>query len=264
MSQAIRYCVGGRWAGSDSAETIPCVNRYRHGEDCPDRTTEEVKCSGCEPRHATDGYLCGTCHRYLAQWLAAPIKGEPAENSLLFVHSWLKSQVRREGSTAAKEDWQRGGSSDDGQPSVIREAVFDCIRLMEDRVFIGEERLLQSQGVVMADFGAFDFTEGVARLRNAILKIEDDPLLVGELFRKLQDTMITAHGLAPWRATAHVIRGTDGPIPCPHCERKALTLFGGDSWVTCRSCHATIDRGWFDHWSAMLESGRETAGGRTA
>lgn len=96
MSQAIRYCVGGRWAGSDSAETIPCVNRYRHGEDCPDRTTEEVKCSGCEPRHATDGYLCGTCHRYLVQWLAAPIKGEPAENSLLFVHSWLKSQVRRE------------------------------------------------------------------------------------------------------------------------------------------------------------------------
>lgn len=99
----------------------------------------------------------------------------------------------------------------------------------------------------------------MARLRNAIIKIEDDPLLVGELFRR-----VAGHdGHRAWPGPV-ACDGTRDPRAAtadtlPHCERKALTLFGGDGWVTCRACHATIDRGWFDHWSAMLESERGSA-----
>lgn len=256
MSTAIRYCLGGRWAGSESDATIPCVIRFQHTTDCEDRD----KCTGCLPRLATDGYLCATCHRYLAQWLAAPDKnGKPAENSLMFAHGWLQSNTARSTSSAAREDWQRtGGGDDDGPPLVIRTAVFDCLRLMEERVYIAEERLLQAQKVAQADLGVWDFGEAVARLRNSIVKIEDDPMLVGEAFRKFQDTMIVAHGLAPWRGQVTRVRGGDGPIPCPHCERKTLSYFAGDAWVTCTSCSSTLDRKWFDHWAAMLE-GEQTA-----
>lgn len=270
MTETIRYCVGGRWAGPDADTTLTCCLRGRHAEDCQHARTEAQKlmnlqnwtpesfspeqravmeCRGCLPRFATEGHLCGTCHRYLEQWL-----GNGTPNSILWVHGHLTSELARRGSSAAREDWQRGSA--DGVASVIREGIFDCRRLIEDRVYIAEERLRQALHKPLADAGPFVLAESVAFLRNHILRIEDDPLLVAELYRKMQDSMVTAHSLAPWRATATKVRSTDGPIPCPHCERKSLVMFGGDSFITCRFCGTTIHRERFDQWTALIEEAR--------
>lgn len=268
----IRYCVGGRWAGN--AETVdPCVIFYQHREECEnlrtearvlvsyagateaDLTPEQAKahhCRGCLPREAVSGWLCEHCHRHLAQWLA---NGET--NSLLFAWRWLRTQYAPVQSSAGRQDWERSGSRDD-LPSALREAVLDCRRLMEDRVYIAEERAWQTltPEQPMADLPPFDLVEGVAFLRNHMLGIEDHRDLVGPLFVRVQDSMVDAHRLAPWRATATKIRGEDGPIPCPHCERKTLSIFGGDAFVTCRSCHSTIHDGRFGIWTEMLEGER--------
>ena len=123
-------------------------------------------------------------------------------------------------------------------------------------MYIAEERLRQSLGQHLSEAGPYSFADGVAFLRRNLITIEDDSLLVGELYRKLQDSMVQAHALAPWRKMATKVRGNEGPIPCPHCERKTLMQFGGESFVTCTSCHATVSDQRFQIWTVMLEQER--------
>lgn len=243
-----RTCVGGRWAGD--AETHPCVIRFQHKPDCDDRD----QCPGCLPREAVEGWLCETCDRYLRQWL-----GDGAVSSLPWVYDWLGREVGTLRSTAIRDDWQRP-SDKDSLPSVIGDRghdLIDCRQLMADRVYIAEERVRQSLGQHLGDAGPWSFADGVAFLRRHTIKIEDNPMLVGELYRKVQDSMVEAHALAPWRKTATTVRGQDGPIACPHCERKTLRRFGGDDFVTCVTCHATVHEKRFGIWTEMLEQERE-------
>lgn len=275
--KTLRYCVGGRWAGN-AEHTDPCTTRFQHLAECdemrtagrialaPAGATQDVldpgqklalNCRGCLPREAESGWLCEHCHRYLDQWLA-----DGKENSLLYAWRYLRTRYAPVQSSSAHQDWERSGTRED-LPSALREAVLDCRRLMEDRVFIGEERARQVLTLPaekpIADLPPFSMAEGVAFLRNHLLRIEDNRDLVAWLFVRVQDSMVDAHRLAPWRATATKVRGADGPIPCPHCERKTLMMYGGDSFVTCASCHMTIHRERFDQWSAMIESEREEA-----
>lgn len=269
------HCVGGRWAGPDAETTVPCVVRYQHRADCeelrakvremlakdvkPDEVLAQAApdlreahaCPGCLPREATSGYLCDTCHTHLEEWLG------DGPNGIAAVHVWLGANLTPTSSSAAREDWERSGTSED-LPAAIRPAIFDCRRLLEDRVYIAEERARSAGiGEPLSEVGLFDFGRGCAYLRRYILKIEEDALLVGELYRKLQASMIEAHGLAPWRATATKVRDKDGPIACPECERKSLMQFGGSDYVKCTSCGAAIDNKRFGIWTEMIEQQRE-------
>jgi ribosomal protein L37AE/L43A len=262
-----RECVGGRWAGD--GDTFPCVWRYRHMPACEDlreqaRTIigrdanaeleDDLRaahdCPGCLPREATEGWLCETCDRYLRQWLGG------GENSLSGARSWLLSNVGPLRSTAIRDDWQQR-SDKDALPSAVGERGFDlldCVKVLEDRVYVAEERLRVALGNRdLADVGPWDFDRSMALLRRHVLKMEDDPLLVGEVFRKFQDSMIDAHARAPWRKMATKIRGSDGPIACPHCERKTLMQYSGDDFVTCTTCHCVVSDKRFGVWTEMLE-----------
>ena len=244
----VRYCVGGRWAGSGQDPVFPCLERHQHETDCEDRDN----CPGCLPRLADNGWLCGTHHRYLAQWL-----GADEENGLVRVRAWLLANLAGMGSSEIKDNADQRAAAINELPSAMREDIFDCVRLIDDRVFIGEERARQAGvGSPLIEAGPWSFESGVEFLRSRLVPIEDDALLVGELFRHLQDSMVQAHVLAPWRRKATKVRADDGPIPCPHCEHKTLMQFGGDDFVTCTWCGNTITDERFGIWTRMLEEGK--------
>lgn len=73
----------------DTHDTTPCASgciTYRHLADCTDD-----HCSGCEPRWATDGLLCGRCHNRLATLLSGPNDPE----SIAGVCAWLADNLDR-------------------------------------------------------------------------------------------------------------------------------------------------------------------------
>lgn len=239
----VRYCVGGKWAGPDADSTFPCLVRFQHLADCADRDD----CPGCLPREADSGWLCEHCHRFIQQWLS------DGQNGLVAAYHWLGDQMVPL-RTNYPQERRRGGDRADRA-----EALMSVRSLIVDRVYIAEERARMALAgrlvdePAIADLGPFDLDRGVRFLRRHLIKIEDDPLLIAELFRKAQDSMIEAHAIAPWRRMATKVRGAEGPIACPHCERKSLMQFGGDDFVCCQSCGVTISDERFGIWTVMLE-----------
>jgi ribosomal protein S27E len=61
-----------------------------------------------------------------------------------------------------------------------------------------------------------------------------------------------AHVLVPWRPQV-----TRLGAPCPECHCQALVLVGGDDWVTCRECGATIPEDRYGLWSKVILHERE-------
>jgi hypothetical protein len=55
------------------------------------------------------------------------------------------------------------------------------------------------------------------------------PLIV-EIVAAVNAVKTRAHALAPWRRGFIRL-----PVPCPTCNLLTLTLYDGDSWVTCRN-----------------------------
>lgn len=257
----IRYCVGGPW------ERI-CTQFGQHGDDCPDaaKTPDQPRtCRGCYPRLATQGHLCDTCDTYLRQWLDVTSHtprtpdGKPATRShvpdckradcpgcewrtgsVLWVHWWLGLAQSARITRAPR--WDTGRGEKDDLPSPLSEAILDCRSLLVDRVYIAEERLRGRAG---------EFQRGVEHLARSVLRIEDDPDLCHHVYERLQDSVTTAHRLAPWRAQAERLQG----IACPHCERMSLVIEGGEDFATCRSCRCTVVSRRFDQWVAMLTEG---------
>lgn len=244
----IRYCVGGPM-------DRPCVSFGRHAEGCPNEGIPDDQpkpCRGCAPRLATEGFLCGTCDTHLRQWLDVTERdGEPKMNSILWVHWWLGQSQSMRTSRAPRWDFGRGGG-DKLLPSPLSEAIFDCRRLLEDRVYIAEERCRETFDGTAA-VGRFTFADGVAFLASRILRIEDDADLCRHVWERLQDSMVTAVQLAPWRPVAERLSG----IPCPHCERASLVIEGGNDFATCRTCGNTVVSKRFDQWVALLNHSRE-------
>lgn len=242
---AIHQCVGGRWAvEAEGAATIPCVTFGSHVESC-----DGEECRGCQPRLVEGGgWLCETCHRYLAEWLA-----DGATHSLLWVHRWLTFRLQPS-LTVVADDMRRPGVTLD-LPSAMSETIYDARQLIEDRVFIADERARQVFEEPLADLPPFDFAESVAWLRNRLFRIERHRDLTAMIYARFQDAVGQAHRVAPWRATATKVGGREGMIPCPHCQRKTLMQFGGNSYVSCLTCHATISDDRFGIWTRMIEEG---------
>lgn len=262
-----RWCVGGRWAG-DEFTTLPCLEYGQHKSTCaghyptciasaddgpiyPDPSCKGC-CRACQPRLADQGWLCEHDHNRLNQWL-----GDGTPNSLLWAYRWLGSRIAR-AQTPSSDDGRGKPTKPGEMPLVIREDVHDCRQLLQDRIYIAEERARQVGigGDVIADLPPFDLAESISWLRNHLLRIEDHRDLIATTWRHLQDSMVTAHRIAPWRPTATLVRGSDGPIPCPNCQRATLMQFGGDDFVTCTTCGAVVLSSRFDQWTAMIEFSR--------
>lgn len=232
---AIRYCVGG-------PIDRPCLSFGAHAEGC-----ESDQCRGCQPRQATQGYLCDSCDTYLRQWLDCTSRDEYRPNSVLWVHWWLglAQSVRSQ-----RSRWtDRVQSSRDDLPSPLSEAILDCRRLLDDRLYIAEERLREVLGQSPESMPPYRTDTTTAFLSRHVIQIEDDPDLCRLVWDRLQDSMVTAHRLAPWRAAVERLHG----IPCPRCERATLAIYGGDDFATCQTCRSVTASRRFDQWVAMLD-----------
>ena len=271
----LRYCVGGPF-------DRPCTQFGQHLDDC---TNEH--CRGCYPKLATQGFLCDTCDTYLRQWLDCTShtprnpNGRPVAlghvpacrdadcpgceyqpNSLLWVHWWLGLAQSARMSRSKWGDKIKAGRDD--LPSPLSESILDCRSLLEDRVYIIEERLLEGLGQPIgkpqprsawASQPLFNMADAVSFIGRNVIRIEDEEALCRHVWERLQDSMVNAHLLAPWRAETKRLHG----IPCPHCERASLAIFGGDGFATCLTCRATVVSKRFDQWVAMLRHEQETA-----
>lgn len=246
-AQEIRYCVGGR-------PGTPCCVRFRHLPDCThtDRNEPDA-CWGCQPRLATSGWLCEHCHTRLAQWINPGRQSDgqhyPAENSLLWAHRWLGTQLAARQSQAARQDYERS-RSEEGPVTALNLGMHDMRQAIEDHVYEWQEATWDRvEGRPMSELGAFDLGDAMAYLARQLFKIEDNRDLVAVIHQEAQETMRDAHSMAPWRAGKPVL--IEG-IPCPHCDRMQLHRFAGDEFLTCMECRATVAQQRFDQWTAMV------------
>lgn len=76
---------------------------------------------------------------------------------------------------------------------------------------------------------------------------------IGDEMESLSAAMGQAHSIVPWREQVSRLRG----IPCPHCQRVRLVLYGGMSDVTCESCGKRYPWERYAIWVKMYERGIE-------
>lgn len=241
-----------------------CTYRSRHLPDCDDRDA----CRGCLPRKAEYGELCYPCHKRLDEML----KHAPEQCHLLRVSAGMAKAAPTRGDA----DLIRGTGelrtplqlacvdAETLVSDILAELVEELVRNYQMR---GPERmqanvdrdtpgrLKQSWSPSM---GEFLWTEPPARfhvdtaapwLRAQIERLEyvDG---IGDTWETLAEAMSQAHALAPWRPEM-----TRMPkVPCPHCQRTALALFGGDENVTCTSCGSSFTPGRYSMWARMYEA----------
>lgn len=71
-----------------------------------------------------------------------------------------------------------------------------------------------------------------------------------------------AYGLAPWGRTRR-----DLPVPCTACGLAAVSQYGGDDWIRCRSCGHRVPWWRYEQWvrRALREAAvRDDVGGTAA
>ena len=222
--------------GQNPTETCArgCTRRDRHQTDCPNPDN----CGGCQPRPARYGVLCEPDHNRINQWLTG-------QRGLLWTYNWLGENISRDGTSAARQDWQRPGGKD-GPPLPIRETIHDLRTLLSDRIYIAEERAREVFDRPTRDL--FDLATACHFLAAWLTKIEEDTELVLWMWEKFDEVMRDASIACPWSDRPRTIVG----IACPNCEVESLARYPGDENVTCRNCWATIQPDRYEIWTRML------------
>lgn len=193
----------------------------RHLDDCA-----SSECRGCLPRQADFGRLCTPCHYQLVRALYAL----PPARTLLAGHL-------RPGTYARRSDMITRTQGD--PPVPLNLAIldllteFDEIPLSWARAHASEHRLAVPD-------------DGPAHLRRHLATVESWPW-IADAWDELTGLVSRAHILVPWRPDV-----TRLGAPCPECHCQALVLVGGDDWITCRECGATIPEDRYDLWSRVL------------
>lgn len=247
-----------------------CTTRRRHLYDCEDRDT----CRGCHPRYATHGLLCESCHAQLAEWLRPSTDtfeetsedGTPRQvpySSLAWVEQHLTRSMAGVKGVRTREDYERP-SAEEGRPLPFSARMYDVRTQLRDAVYVAEERAREALNLSPAE-GLFTVDRATAMLRTWLASIERDADLVTWLWgsgpegpngaypdgRMFAGAMVSAHMAAPWRPERRRVPG----IPCPHCDVRALVIFGGSADVTCTHCWATIPRERYDQWAYAYAQG---------
>lgn len=222
--------------------TRGCHMYRKHVVEC--EGAENETCRGCLPRRATHGHLCDTCHRRLELM----IHDSPT------VIRWLTGNMTAgEGAGRAKEDHERiGGGSAGETPTPLKIDVLDLRDLLRDRLTLWVDDWCEHKGLSGPD-------EHTPEKDSAYLLMWLPGLCgldwIGDWWTEMAQTMSEAHALAPWRPTAKRVPG----VPCPGCAETNLVIYGGESDVTCRSCHILMTEDKFGLWERVLKMDREAA-----
>lgn len=160
------------------------------------------------PRLAWSGTLCKACFWRLRSDIA----------ELVFAYGWLRQCMVKMPQWGAE---RIGGTRE--APAPLRVQLLDqanvieaLLRKLESDLYrkVKSDSLVEERGARI-----LNRTEAVARHRS-----------VGDIVAAVRAVKTRAHQLAPWR------RGfVRLPVPCPTCNLLTLTLYSGDSWVTCRN-----------------------------
>jgi len=239
-----------------------CAIRNRHADDCDDPD----RCNGCATRPAEYGNLCWPDHKRLDEML----RQAPEQHHLLLVMAGERAPSATDtdadlihGSGPAYATPVRLGCIDVAQE--LQDVLSDLVERLIDNYRMVGPPMLQTAAErddprrrVYSPSAGYYWAEGRARwhvdrsapwLRAQIERLEHEDS-IGEDWGTLADAMSRAHALAPWRPAATRMHG----IPCPTCQRKSLTLFGGDESITCASCRECITPSRYAIWVRMLEA----------
>lgn len=241
-----------------------CTRARRHLDTCEDNDA----CSGCEPRRANHGLLCGPCHNRLAEWLRVA----PMQHDLLVVMAAPTLEQ-------ILSDEPRG--SLDGPPAPLSvhalAAAWDITDMLSGLVdfvcevhgLTGPPRLRTGDSLVnprkvswSESLGEYFWTDPPPRYATAraakwlTAQMERLEMLetIGDDWDALGLVMSLGHAVAPWRETSARLDG----IPCPECHHMSLELFGGTVNVTCtnRKCKTEIAPRRYAIWARMYTEER--------
>lgn len=161
-----------------------------------------------DPRLAWSGQLCKACFWRLRADLA----------ELVFAYGWLRQCMVK------MPQWgsERVGGTKEA-PAPLRVQLLDQANVVASLLWKLESDVYQK---VRADSLV---EERGARVLKRAEVLSRHPKIV-EMVAAVRAVKTRAHALAPWR------RGfVRLPVPCPTCNLLTLTLYDGDSWVTCRN-----------------------------
>lgn len=215
-----------------------CTVRRRHLAACPD----PERCWGCEPRATIETTnLCSPCLERLRMMLTdAPT-----------VSDWLTANLGGVGSTAAKDDWERAKSADDGSPAPLSVAIFDVRQLLGDQLSLWVDDLCANVRDMNDDPLTGPEAHTVALDARFLLRWLHRVATfdwIGDWWDELAETTSQAHALAPWRPAMKRHAG----VPCPDCGAAQLATFGGEDEVTCLDCRLIMSLNGYNLWCQIM------------
>lgn len=228
-------------------ETEACVrgcSLYRqHLVEC-----EDELCRGCLPRRAQHGHFCWPCHRRFELMLTdAPT-----------VWRWLTGNMTAgEGASRMKQDYERakGGKrqKSDGVdiPAPLKVDILDTRDLLADRLACWADDWAETHRVSAPRHTIDADAEFLLRWLPGLERLD----WVNDWWEELAETMILAHGLAPWRPALRRVP----MVPCPGCEETNLVIYGGESDITCQSCKIIMTEDRFALWERVLKAEQQEA-----
>ncbi len=203
-----------------------CRTPRRHVDACPG------DCAGCQPRQATHGHLCQSCHRRL-ELLVVDMPG---------VAEWLEVHLPAGSKPAGDTKLHRRK----GEPPLPVDLDILDHQATIAAVLRGWVDVLV-EGTSLT--GPVDRSiRGCARYLHAHLTAVEVADWLIDLYDELAQLTSLAHSLAPWRPQVRRCHG----IPCPECQAMALVVYGGDEDVTCQECRVLIPASRYSIWTRML------------
>lgn len=249
QTASITYCARG------------CTRYGQHLTACEDRDS----CAGCLPRQAEYGLLCFGCHKRLTNLLGHA----SGQVSLLALMAALSGEVELTAPTLARipSGWRVADSEPYARMHAaamdvahstsepLRLGCLDAVQEVRDRLDLWTCHLVADYAMAgpaedkPADYSEFLLTH-IARL--------EQRAGIGDELEEFMDIMSRSHSLAPWRESVARLPA----IPCPECTSTTLVMFGGDDFVTCLRCRATMTKERYGIWTKILaEDHREAAAG---
>lgn len=216
-------------------------------------------CNGCQPRRATHGCLCESCHLRMGGWLS----GGPG--SLRWAYDWIAPDLEP-GQNAAPTGKIRSGKR--VPPAAM--ALHVHVLRQDIAAYLGGwlGALCDRFTLHGPDWWSWrneehqipkkqrEINEAAQYLVTWLDRIEQVPELVTDMYDEAQQLLRRVIAQAPWEPK----RTRLPKLSCPECERESVTIATGDEHLTCRRCGVLIPRAKYDRWSYLIASEKEMVG----